>query len=227
MYVQAQRRTNALRTATTRTALVAAARQLFVRLGYAGTSTPEIVAATAVTRGALYHHFADKRALFRAVVEAELQAVTDEIERATPVDVPPFDALIAGTDAFFRAMTIEGRTRLLLVDAPAVLGWSEVYAIDAQHGTRTLRQGLAAAIDAGVIRPLPLEALTILMSAVFDHSALAIESGTRAADCRTVIVALFEGLRALPAQREKPVAPPTRGISRSSNVGRRRRRRQR
>jgi AcrR family transcriptional regulator len=191
----AERRTNPQRTAATRAALIDAARRLFIDRGYADTSTPEIVAAADVTRGALYHHFEDKRALFRAVVEAELSAVAGEIEQSSDPGGSPFEALVAGTDAYFRAMRSSGRTRLLLVEAPAVFGWAGLYEIDDKHGTRTLREGLAAAMDAGTIRPLPLDALTILMAALFDRGALAIDSGGEAADFRAVVVAVFEGLR--------------------------------
>ncbi|TWH24547.1 TetR/AcrR family transcriptional regulator, partial [Aminobacter sp. J15] len=98
------RRSNRERTEATRAALIAAARNLFIEKSYAETGTPEIVAAAGVTRGALYHHFADKQALFRAVVEAEA---------AAPASVR--QALLDGADAFFRAMAVNGRTRLLLL----------------------------------------------------------------------------------------------------------------
>lgn len=166
--MQERRRTNAERTHATRAALVAAARDLFVRAGYAATSTPQIAAAANVTRGALYHHYADKQDLFRAVAEAEAEAVAREIEERTaaepgtaaaePPDTPdtPYapdapDAramLVEGARAYLDAMGEPGRTRLLLVDAPAVLGPAEADALDARHARRTLREGLAAALGA-------------------------------------------------------------------------------
>ncbi|MEM8651768.1 MAG: helix-turn-helix domain-containing protein, partial [Pseudomonadota bacterium] len=72
-------RSNKARTEATRAALIGAARALFAEKGYAETSTPEIVKATGVTRGALYHHFEDNEAIFRAVVTEEYLAVADEI----------------------------------------------------------------------------------------------------------------------------------------------------
>ncbi|MFS2054831.1 TetR/AcrR family transcriptional regulator, partial [Variovorax sp. CT11-76] len=77
-------RTNKERTETTRQALTEAARALFVDQGYGQTSTPDIVAAAGITRGALYHHYADKRDLFRHVLEQESRAVAAEIAAATP-----------------------------------------------------------------------------------------------------------------------------------------------
>src|ERR1700754_3691004 len=97
-----ERRSNRDRTEATRRELIAAARKLFTEKSYAETSTPEIVAAAGVTRGALYHHFADKQALFRAVIEQEAAEVAAEIESASPPSLSPRNALLAGSDAYFR-----------------------------------------------------------------------------------------------------------------------------
>jgi AcrR family transcriptional regulator len=176
--------------------LIAAARELFVTRGYAETGTPELVAAAGMTRGALYHHFADKQAIFRAVVEAENAALAEEIERAAPAELPPIEALASGGEAFLGAMTVSGRTRLLLIDAPAVLGREAVDAIDAEHGGRTLREGLSAAMAAGVLRVLPVEVAAQLLSAVYDRAALSIEAGADAGAWQAVIRAVLEGMAA-------------------------------
>ncbi|HOZ32591.1 MAG TPA: helix-turn-helix domain-containing protein, partial [Tabrizicola sp.] len=76
------RRTQKDRSDSMRAVLLRSGRALFVRQGYAGTSTPEIVASAGVTRGALYHHFSDKAALFTAVIEGERQAIAALIEDA-------------------------------------------------------------------------------------------------------------------------------------------------
>ena len=131
---------------------------LFIERGYAETATPDIVAAAGVTRGALYHHFADKQALFHAVVEQEAAAVAAEIERAAPAARSAAEALLAGGDAYLEAMREAGRTRLLLLDGPAVLGREAMDAIDNRHGNRTLREGLVAAMQSREIRKLPLDA---------------------------------------------------------------------
>lgn len=190
-----KRRTNQARSDATKTALIAAARQAFIARGYAGTSTPDLVEAAGVTRGALYHHFADKEALFRAAVEAEQAAMAGEIE-AAPVRGSAVEALIAGGDAYLSAMAVPGRTRLLLIDAPAVLGRAEIDAIDARHGVRTLREGLQAAIEAGAIKPVPVEATSQLLGAAYDRAALAIEGGAERSGCRAALRAMIEGLAA-------------------------------
>jgi AcrR family transcriptional regulator len=198
MQQEAERRTNKERSEATRAELIAAARRLFIEKGYAETGTPEIVAAAKLTRGALYHHFEDKRALFHAVAEAEAKAVADEIERAAPDDLPAREALIRGGEAFLTAMALPGRTRLLLLDGPAVLGRAGMDEIDGRHGTRSLRAGIAFAVSAGELpRDLPVVAATQLLSSAFDRAALAIENGARADDYRKALAALIDGLAAM------------------------------
>lgn len=189
-----KRRSNRDRSETTRAELVAAARKLFVERGYAETGTPDIVTAAGMTRGALYHHFADKQALFRAVAEAEAKAVADEIEKAAPPSLFARDALLAGGEAYLAAMAEPGRTRLLLLDGPAVLGRAGMDEIDDRHGNRTLREGLAAAMRAGEMPKLPLDTLTAQLGALFDRAALAIDGGADMTQHRTVLAAVIDGL---------------------------------
>lgn len=190
---EAKRRSNRERSEVTRAALIGAARRAFVEQGYAATGTPEIADAAGVTRGALYHHFDDKQALFRAVIEAESAAVAAEIE-AAPAGGSPVEALIAGGEAYLAAMAAPGRTRVLLIEAPAVLGRAEVDAIDARHGVRTLREGLAAAIGSGALAPLPVEATAQLLGAAFDRAALQIDLGADRGDWLAVLRRVIEGL---------------------------------
>lgn len=185
---------NRQRSATTRAALLSAGRRLFVDKGFADTGTPEIVAAAGVTRGALYHHFTDKRALFHAVVATEAAAVAREIDAATRGDLPPGRALVEGGDAFLRAMREPGRTRLLLLEGPAILGRAEMDRIDGANGARTLREGLTQAMASGALQRLPPDALTAILSAAFDRAALAQALGAPAEDYRAVMQALIGGL---------------------------------
>ncbi len=194
MQQKTARRTNKERTEATRLALLAAARALFVEKGYADTGTPEIVAAAAVTRGALYHHFADKADLFRCVVVQEAQAVAAQIERETEQPTSALDAVMAGGEAYFTAMAVAGRARLLLVDGPAVLGHAEMDRIDKETGGEELRQGLAYAISEGALEDAPLEALTDILSAAFDRAALAIAEGQSADDYKAAIRLILDGL---------------------------------
>lgn len=185
------RRSNEARTAATKTALIAAARTLFVENGYGETGTPEIVAAAKVTRGALYHHFADKADLFRAVVAAEAAALAEAIDRGTDAGGSPRRALIEGTGIYFAAMTVPGRARLLLLDGPAILGPQAMAELDREQGGGTLRRGLAAATRR--IEPAELDALADCLSAAFDRAALAIAGGADPAPYCAAITRLIDG----------------------------------
>ncbi|MEX1036710.1 MAG: TetR/AcrR family transcriptional regulator [Sneathiella sp.] len=192
-------RSNKERTEATRAALIAAARALFVDKGYAETGTPEIVARARVTRGALYHHFPDKAALFRAVIEAEMTEIAEAINQRTDGMSDPLKALQTGSDAYFEAMTTPGRARLVLLEGPMVLGVREIERIDRQTGGQTLLDGLEEAKRQGLIRnEIPLEPLADLLSAAFDRAALAIAEGAPPAPYRATIDALLSGLSKAP-----------------------------
>ncbi len=115
-----------------------------------------------------------------AVVERDARAVAEAIEAATPAAVDPRRILIAGSTAYLAAMAFPGRTRLLLIEGPAVLGSAAIAALDEANAARTLREGLEAAMPDG--GGLKLDALATLLSAAFDRAALAIDAG---ADPRT------------------------------------------
>lgn len=182
------RRSQKERSETMRAALILAARDLFVRDGFAATATPDIVARAGVTRGALYHHFQDKEDLFAAVVRAEAEAVASEIEAVDYAGLTPEAALLRGGEVFLSAMRAEGRTRLLLVEAPAVLSPAQLAELDAATGGRTLEAGLRAA---GVDHAGPVSAL---LSAAFDRAALAIDRGEPRGTWEAALHLLIKGL---------------------------------
>ncbi|PDT86149.1 TetR/AcrR family transcriptional regulator [Sinorhizobium sp. BJ1] len=194
MQQEKPRRSNRQRSDTTRAAILEGARDLFIAKGYADTATPDIVAAAGLTRGALYHHFEDKKALFRAVVEREAGEVAAAIQRSDRGQDSPRDALLAGASAYFDAMSIPGRVRLLLLDGPAVLGVAEIAAVDAAHGGRTLQEGLAAAMPPGRIEEASLKATAVLLSAAFDRAALEIDAGAARDPYLDAMGRLIDGL---------------------------------
>ncbi len=188
---------NAARSERTRAALIGGARDLFASGGYAATSTPDIVRQANVSRGALYHHFADKLDLFRAVVDAEQATVAREIDHASRDVDDPVVAIRLGGEAFLDAMRDPGRRRILLIDGPAVLGVDTMREIDTRHAGQTLVEGVRAAIDAGRMRPLPPVALAALLNATFDRVA---EADEEEGEYRTALWGLIEGLRIQPNQ---------------------------
>jgi AcrR family transcriptional regulator len=194
--MQEAKRTQEERREATRAALMAAARKLFAEKGYAGTGTPEIVAAAGVTRGALYHHFADKLALFEAVVEEEHCAVAEAITAMTDgADAPPdmIEALVVGSEAFLGAMQDPGRRRIMLIDAPAVLDRQTLDAINNRYGQQTLTEGVRCAVEAGVLVDVAIEPTAQLLGALFDRAALAPEG--ELPSYRKAMEAVIRGLR--------------------------------
>jgi AcrR family transcriptional regulator len=179
-------------TEATRQALMAAGRTLFVERGYAETATPDIVAAAGVTRGALYHHFADKKALFGAVVAAEAAAVASAIDAASAGATTPRESLIRGAAVYFEAMAVPGRVRLLLLEAPAALGVSATAEIDRAHAEDRLRTGIRELLGPGPEDEA--SAAAALLSAAFDRAALEIERGGNAAIYEASIARLIDAL---------------------------------
>jgi len=159
------RRTQAERAADTREALIAAARPLFAEHGFADVALETIVRAAGVTRGALYHHFADKTELFAAVferVEAEVAArMGEELTAANQTD--PIEIMRLGANFWLDACSEPEVQRITLVDAPAVLGWTRWTEIGNRYNTGLVRELLANAIETGRIPPQPVEATALTL----------------------------------------------------------------
>ncbi len=185
---------NAKRTEKTRKLLISAAKKLFVAKGFAATSTPEIVKAAGVTRGALYHHFEDKMDLLRAVVEQDCAAVGDEIERVAQASDDIIGALKQGSSAFVQAITSQGRARTILIEGLAVLGQQELLEIEDRHTRLALKEGMEAALEQGRLKPLALQPLVELVSSMLDGAALKVEMGLPFEEIEPIIHALIDGL---------------------------------
>ena len=127
-------RSQAERSQATREALIGAARKLFAKRGYAEVGTEEIVRAAGLTRGALYHHFGGKRELLAAVYEQIERELAERIASGALGATDPLEAMRAGTEMFLDACLEPEVQRIVLLDAPAVLGWERWRAIAAEHG---------------------------------------------------------------------------------------------
>jgi AcrR family transcriptional regulator len=177
---------------------MATARRLFAERGYADVSAAEIVTAAGLSRGALYHHYADKRDLFRAVLlemEAELNA---EIESAADAHADLGVGMLAALDAFLSACERDEVVRIMLTDAPGVLGWQAWREIEAAHGLGVITRLLQRAVDAGLLAPQPIRVLAQLMlSASIEGALLVANAADRTAaraEVRQGLVTLFAGL---------------------------------
>src|SRR4051794_11490077 len=130
------------RATATRERLLRAARELFAERGYAEVGTEELVRRAEVTRGALYHHFKDKRDLFRAVHEQMEEELAGKIGSKLAGIDDPEELLRVGIGSFLDSVTDPAVMRITLRDAPAVLGWAEWREIDAKYGLGLITAGL-------------------------------------------------------------------------------------
>jgi AcrR family transcriptional regulator len=157
------------------------ARKLFAEKGFNAVSTEAIVAAAGVTRGALYHQFRDKAALFTAVyeeVECELVAdVAERIVAARPTD--QLQAMRVGARLFLDLVSTPGIQQIGLIDAPAVLGWDQWRAVGIRYGLGVIEAMLAQAIADGVVPDQPLRSTAHVLLGALDEAALCV---SRAAD---------------------------------------------
>jgi AcrR family transcriptional regulator len=164
--------TQAERTEATRGRLIATARRLFAEKGFAATSTEEILGEAAVSRGALYHHFATKTDLFQATFEAVEDELTAKIlEVATAGgQTDPMRILEVGFDAFLDQCLNPEVQRIVMLDGPTVLGWDAWHELDERYAFGTIKAVLTVAaemgrIDAAAVDPLSHLLLGAIMQA--------------------------------------------------------------
>ena len=192
------RRTQQDRSAGTKAALVAAARELFAERGYQAVPADEITRAAGVTRGALYHHYADKQGLFRAVVEELERELTEEVAKAFGSAPDALTGMTAGLGVFLDACLREDVRRISLTDAPAVLGWETWREIEAEHGLGLLTGVLESARADGLITDVPVAALAqLVLSAVMEAArmiAAADDPARTRADVQQVLAGWLAGL---------------------------------
>jgi AcrR family transcriptional regulator len=198
--------------ATTRQALLEAARTLFGERGYAATSLDQVVQAAKVTKGALYHHFDGKQELFAAIYEQVKREVSERAATAF-LEPDPWEDLCAGCQAMLDAHLDPLVQRIVLQDAPAVLDADTIRRVDTRYGAVVLRGALRRAVRAGIVRPLPLKILALMLTGAILEGCMAIadsDDPTRAReDVGNVLTTLLEGLRPYtPANAEE--SPSTR-----------------
>ena len=172
--IPARRRTQGERTAQTRAAMIIAARRLFGDEGFAAVSAERVAREAGMTRGAMYHQFADKVGLFAAVldeVEAEIaQRVAGAVAGFDPADTTGM--LLAGAGAWLDASTEPDLQRIVLLDGPSVLGWDRWREICLRHTVGLIAALLQDGINRGSLPPQPVQALTHVLVGAVDEAAL-------------------------------------------------------
>ena len=180
----------------TRAELVSVARRLFGERGYASVNTEEIVAAAGVTRGALYHHFKDKRDLFRAVFAAQEQAFLQQVgERLLAIE-DPYERLLTGLDEVLRSYADDqALARIAFVDGPSVLGYEAWRAIVEEYSLGLLVFMLGQAMDAGRLKRLDPDPLAHVILGALTEGGMLLASGADAEPVQASLRAILEGLR--------------------------------
>jgi AcrR family transcriptional regulator len=168
----------------TRGQLIEVATSLFADHGYGGTSIEAVLAAAGVSRGALYHHFAGKEALFTAVLETVSDRVTAEVTDAIRDCTDPVDALRTGALAWIDLAGDPVIQRVMLVDAPSVLGWERWRAMDEGRTVGAMRDMLQAVSDSGRLPRELVGPFSHMILAALDEAAMVV---ARAPDSRAAI----------------------------------------
>lgn len=167
MAKQAERR------AATTEAIQTAARRLFGTQGFAATTMDEIAEGAGIAKGAVYHHFKTKEAVFEAVFDLVSRDLLVEIDSAARAEKDVLAAMVAGTQHYFAA-TAKGPTgQIILRDGPAVLGWERWREIDARHFGGKMPRALSVAMEAGLIAKQPVEPLARLLLGAVTEAAVA------------------------------------------------------
>ena len=184
----------------TRAALIDVATGLFATNGYEATAIPAVLDAAGVSRGALYHHFNSKEALFEAVLRAVEAQATLKVTRAARGATDPLDGLRRGCAAYLAMCRDPVVRRISLIDAPAVVGWERWREIDEQHSFGLIKAAIAAIAADGRVKPELVDVMAhvvlaallevALLVARADEGRLAIRRGQEAVD--ELLTALFD-----------------------------------
>ena len=182
----------------TRGQLIEVATRLFAEHGYEGTSIEAVLSAAGVSRGALYHHFAGKEALFEAVVSAVSEQVTVKLTETVQGCADPLDAMRTAALAWIDLAADPVIQRVVLVDAPSVLGWDRWRAMDDGRTLGAMRIMLQAISDSGRLPAELVGPFSHMILAALDEIVLVIarapDSEAAVAEGRTAVQALLDRL---------------------------------
>ena len=180
------RRTQEERSQATRSAIVRAADGLFATQGFAATSIEDILKIAKITRGALYHHFDGKAAIFLAVFEAREAALAVAIVARAGRARSSWARFRAGCHGFLECCLDPEVQRIILIDAWSVLGFDVIRGIEAKYTFALLKEGLAAAVSDGEIEIGNVDVMANFLLGALSQSAMAI---ARAKNPRTELAA--------------------------------------
>ncbi|MEO6085748.1 MAG: TetR/AcrR family transcriptional regulator [Umezawaea sp.] len=201
---------------STRQALVDNAVELFTKRGYAGTSLDEVTKRARVTKGALYHHFSGKQALFEAAFDAVENKFMTRLSEIVSAPGDPWTTAIAGLRAYVRVCLEPSYQRIVIHEAPVVMGWERWREAEEHFSYGLLRTAIELLVDSGEIDDVPVETTARLLFGALSAGASTIAAATdpkkASAEVEWTIVRVVEGLR---VRDGDPAPVPVRGRSRS------------
>ena len=183
----------------TRGAILAAAYRRFGEAGFAAVTMDEIATAAGLAKGAVYHHFPSKEALFEAVFERAAGDVQGRVREVAMGSADRLKALAAGSRAYFQTCAQAPFDRIILKDGPAVLGWDRWRELDERYFLAVLPMTLEAAMADGLIRRQSVQPLARLLAGALTEAAVACAASDDPAatgqEHAVALESLLEGLR--------------------------------
>jgi AcrR family transcriptional regulator len=188
--------TQAERTEATRGKLIATGRALFAKNGFAATSTEDILGASGVSRGAMYHHFSSKTELFQAVFEAVEDDLTNDIlvTATASGETDPMRILEAGFDAFLDQCRNPEVQRIVMLEGPTVLGWDTWHELDERYAFGTIKFVLASAAESGRIEPDAVDPLSHLLLGAIMQAGMVVARADDPVAAKSAMVASWAQL---------------------------------
>lgn len=181
----------------TRRAILASAEELFSQRGYEATGTGEICETARVTKGALYHHFADKRALFEELVLTLHNATASAVEKKSRGESDPWKRLLLGFDSYLSAISTPSFLRIVIIEAPAVLGVERYREVDQQVANRLLVGPLKSMQKAGLFHFPELDVSARAIGAIVMEAAMMMSESKNPRRVKKATLELLAGLLGL------------------------------
>jgi len=188
----------------TRTALLDAAAEAFTAVGFARASIEDIVRRARLTKGALYHHFKDKTALFEAVFCRIEEVLVGRVVEASAKRTDPWESIDAGLGAFLQAALEPKHRRIVFEEAPVALGWMRWREIEQQYMMGVLRASLRSLHDAGLVHAEPLDVVApVVFGAIAEAAQVAALAPDPKAARRAAKQLILRILRGLAPERRR------------------------
>lgn len=185
--------------ASTKRALVDVARELFTEQGYASTSLDAIVAGARVTKGALYHHFSGKQALFEAVFEKVEADASARIRKAIRTTRDPWEKATLGLREFLDVVQQAEYSRIVIQEGPVVLGYERYREQEERSTFGIVQEIVSSVLETYDLEPSMVETFSRVFFGAMSAAGAAVSSAEdprrASTEVEAAIAFILEGLR--------------------------------